>query len=389
MRNLKKGVTLIELIVVLSLIGIVIQLGYSMLIYGNNTFNMSTSRGLSQQNVRLAETVLSDELKHISSISSLEDDFVTKYYSLKYTAGELIKSYHVLNDVTDLVEVTVVKRVAGDWDTLKLSNVNPGELDILIGQAEMVGNKSSRFELPFKIFTINNHALASGIDVDLVTSGHIIYYQQMYDHLSLMSNAMSVDIADLSPGGSGDSFKDVTITFNDNGLLTPAAVIKKAGEQYTLPIKSKTGFIFNGWNTAENLSGILYGGIINVPNDDVTFYADWTETSMLSSVNNVSLTYKSNNNKDETVTSSPSSVHNVSKSSNSMKLTINGANLSDPHLKVLISGIDSYSKSEDGTSIIYIDFTKDITNDFSLEVSISRPTLATKNYIFRFKAIGN
>ena len=198
MNHKYRAFTLVELIVVLVLIGIVIQMGYSMLLYGNNTFNLSTSRGLSQQNVRLAEMILSDELKHVRDVSSSEEGFVTKYYSLKHESGALIKSYHVFNEATDAVDVTIVSSISGDWDTLSIKNVEPGEFDIIISQGETVGNRTSKFELPLKVFTINNSNLLSGIDVDLTTSGTVIYYQQMFDYISQQASAMSVDIKDIT-----------------------------------------------------------------------------------------------------------------------------------------------------------------------------------------------
>lgn len=208
MRIHKKGFTLIELIVVLSLIGIVIQMGYSMLLYGNNTFNLSTSRGLSQQNVRLAETFLTNELKYINHISLTSDDFLNNFYSLKYENGALIKSRHVTGDVDNPIITTELQRIAGDWDTINISNPEPGEIHTLVGQAELVGNKTSRFELPFVINTINNPVLIFDFTLDLVSTGQPIYYQSTLEHMSLLGDTMSIDIKDSMDSDDSDDTDD-------------------------------------------------------------------------------------------------------------------------------------------------------------------------------------
>ena len=219
-----RAFTLVELVVVLVLIGIVIQMGYSMLMFGNNTFNLSTSRGLSQQNVRLAETVLSDELKHIFNLSTSMNDFVTNFYSLKFENGELVKSHYVFNEDTDTVEVSVLTKISGDWKNLSIKNSVPGEIDITVSQGELVGNMESPYNLSFKIFTINNSSLLSNVDVDLVTPGTKIYYQQMYDYMSEQANGMSVDIRDLNDSDVSDDTDDESpidsFTLNDNATLT-------------------------------------------------------------------------------------------------------------------------------------------------------------------------
>ena len=277
-----RAFTLVELIVVLVLVGIVIQMGYSMLLYGNNTFNLSTSRGLSQQNVRLAETVLSDELKYIRDISTSEDGFVTNYYSLKYENGEIIKSHHVFNEATSTVDVSVISKVSGDWNKLIIKNTASGEINLTIGQGELVGNKTSPYELAFKVFTINNSSLLSNLDVDLTSSGTVIYYQQMYDFMSEQASAMSVDIKDLSTGGSG-STTNVTLSFIVDGAEDLSRKVTAVqGSKVTLPIgPSKSGYNFLHWNTKEDGSGNMYpdNAEITVPNSDTNLYAQWTTST--------------------------------------------------------------------------------------------------------------
>lgn len=237
----RKGFTLIELIIVLVIVGIVIQMGYSMLIYGNNTFNLSTSRGLSQQNVRLVESVLSDEFKTISNLSTSESDFNSKYFSLKFENGELIKSYHVQDESGNIVS-TIVTKFQGSWDTIKIINTDPGVVDLVIGQAEVVGNITSRYELPLRIYTVNNNNLESEIDVDLLNAGTVVYYQHMYDYLSQQSNAMSVDIRDsTSGGGTPPEENDIVAVLENTASLEYSYTVVNGNNTNTTVVTYQSG----------------------------------------------------------------------------------------------------------------------------------------------------
>lgn len=319
-----KAFTLVELIVVLVLIGIVMQIGYSMLLYGNNTFNLSTSRGLSQQNVRLAEMILSDELKHVRDVSISEDGFVTEYYSLKYESGALIKSHHVFNEATNVVDVTIVSSIPGDWDALSIKNIEPGEFDIIISQGEAVGNRTSKFELPLKVFAINNSTLLSGLDVDLTSSGTVIYYQQMYDYISQQASAMSVDI------------KDIT-------------------EVTTEPSTSPS----------------------TEPSTNPT-----TEAPTISINSHAYLKYKKGN--ENITVLSGSTMHNIGNGNQAITFEVSGGNLSTSSPKVLIDSVEFTSGVTLTNDKITVSFSKNFNNntDYVINVQIESAFFTTQLYKF-------
>lgn len=59
----KKGLTLLEVIITIAIVSIIIPVAFSVLGFGNKTFNSGISRRDIQQNVRNISTVLNDEIR--------------------------------------------------------------------------------------------------------------------------------------------------------------------------------------------------------------------------------------------------------------------------------------------------------------------------------------
>ena len=75
-----------------------------------------------------------------------------------------------------------------------------------------------------------------------------------------------------------------TITFNANGGsgTVPSAISTNVGVAKTIPSNSltRTGYTFNGWNTASDGSGTAYAtGSTITPTGNVTLYAQWEKTT--------------------------------------------------------------------------------------------------------------
>ena len=76
----------------------------------------------------------------------------------------------------------------------------------------------------------------------------------------------------------------VTITFNANGGsgTVPSAISTYVGVANTIPSNSltRTGYTFNGWNTASDGSGTAYAtGSTITPTGNITLYAQWEKTT--------------------------------------------------------------------------------------------------------------
>ena len=83
-----------------------------------------------------------------------------------------------------------------------------------------------------------------------------------------------------------------TITFNANGGsgTVPSAISTYVGVANTIPSNSltRTGYTFNGWNTASDGSGTAYAtGSTITPTGDVTLYAQWKTTYVKPEIQNL------------------------------------------------------------------------------------------------------
>ncbi len=83
MINNKKGVTLIELIIVIAILSIVIIMGYSVYFFGIKNFTTQTSSLNNQSNVRYAVSLISKEIRKAHTVETssneLEIDGTVKY----------------------------------------------------------------------------------------------------------------------------------------------------------------------------------------------------------------------------------------------------------------------------------------------------------------------
>lgn len=64
----KQGVTLIELIIVVAIIGIVITLGFSFVIFGQNVFGKGSTQAEIQSELRLASDIVKNELRYATMV---------------------------------------------------------------------------------------------------------------------------------------------------------------------------------------------------------------------------------------------------------------------------------------------------------------------------------
>lgn len=95
-----------------------------------------------------------------------------------------------------------------------------------------------------------------------------------YGESTKSSCSASISIPALAPA---------TITFNANGGSGSVASISTyVGVANTIPsnILTRTGYTFNGWNTASDGSGTAYAtGSTITPTGNVTLYAQWVKTT--------------------------------------------------------------------------------------------------------------
>ena len=104
-----------------------------------------------------------------------------------------------------------------------------------------------------------------------------------YNESTTSSCSASISIPALAPA---------TITFNANGGsgTVPTAISTYVGVANTIPSNSltRTGYTFNGWNTASDGSGTAYAtGSTITPSGNVTLYAQWKTTYVKPEIQNL------------------------------------------------------------------------------------------------------
>ena len=94
MKNIKfdnKGLTLIELIVTIAIMGIALQMIYSLFFVGNKSFNFGKNKGFAQQNARTVSELLINELRTAKDIRFNEGTIKEEHFSLEVDNENLIK----------------------------------------------------------------------------------------------------------------------------------------------------------------------------------------------------------------------------------------------------------------------------------------------------------
>ncbi len=99
-----KGFTVVELLIALALLGIVLSLGYFLFFGGTKSFDTGTARANVQQNVRLVNVVLKNELRNAILISTIEppgdyDGFFQLEGSHLMHNGEQVTADNVISDI--------------------------------------------------------------------------------------------------------------------------------------------------------------------------------------------------------------------------------------------------------------------------------------------------
>lgn len=267
----RKGISLIELVLTLALIGIALQVGFSILSVGSTSHGVSTNKGFSQQDIRIGGDFIANELKTVTDISDTEDDYFGTYYSLSVEVDadtgtkRLVKSKLVYTgdgteeDRSTATTSTREMALSGNWDSIRITNAVMGEVLLEIFQTEGTGNREAHFELPITITTLNKPTLYNdSLDVELV-SGDILYYSN--NSLNLLTRGIEIGEIPTTP-------TDVMASFYSEGILLLEST-GLPGDELTLPTEpTRDGYSFNGWDP--EVPSVF-------PSSDTTYTAQWAE----------------------------------------------------------------------------------------------------------------
>lgn len=136
----RKGITLIEILITLAILGIVIQIIYSIFFVGNKSFYIGKNKAFTQQDARIASDCIMKELRTAKYITP-EKPITGKYYSLSINQGKLIKE-----TIIDGIEQSNPKTLfPGSLTDLKFNYTigNPKgiiEVEVTAGEKEQQAN---------------------------------------------------------------------------------------------------------------------------------------------------------------------------------------------------------------------------------------------------------
>ena len=162
--NCEQGVTLVELLIGISLLGLVFSLAYSIYNFGIVTFNRGEELIALQQEVRMVSRVLSEELRfayNIGLLSSVPDEYPS--------TGNLI-----------FVKDNKLIQVASGTENILVDSRDQGELSI---KFKPIGTKRVDFEISLesesRSFSIDSSVVLMNIDsfpAGIPSSGNVFKY---------------------------------------------------------------------------------------------------------------------------------------------------------------------------------------------------------------------
>lgn len=116
----KKGVTLIELIIVLSILSIVSSLAYSVYYFGLKNFNTQTVNVNNQSNVRYALSIISKDIRKSDSVT-VSANIITIDGTIEYKLDGNVLMKNGNNLVIDIETFNITR--AGNKMTMEITSL--------------------------------------------------------------------------------------------------------------------------------------------------------------------------------------------------------------------------------------------------------------------------
>jgi prepilin-type N-terminal cleavage/methylation domain-containing protein len=173
-----KGITLIELIIVLAIMGLALPLAVQFFLLGTNVFARGASQSKAQHNARLATMYITTELRNAQSVmiidsidpsdtSSLDPD-----YNYIFVDGSTIK--HIKTDLG--INVDIIKEMSIGFTPILVFNnksTNKQMIEFYIGGVDVQSSFSRDYDLISEVTPMN---IDEGDEILGVSGGHVVAY---------------------------------------------------------------------------------------------------------------------------------------------------------------------------------------------------------------------
>lgn len=391
----RRGVSLIELVLTVALLGLVIQVVYSVFFVGSTSYSVSTNKGFSQQDVRIAADFITKELKTATEIG-IDLENKNGFYSLEIESagarGNLVKYFNQLDDkgtidtTDDELVKTPITSFSGNWKKFELSNSNAGIIGVSISQDEGSGNGKSGYSISFSIDLINNTSEINAFSTTDLVSGSVLYYRN--EPINLKVNGIHVKPESLD---SGEVLRTLTFrdSINTEYVYNTFTAVGGTPIEKPAPNPTKTGYTFTGWFSASDGSGLEYTSWSAMPDNDFTLYAKWELNSPTTPTINTVKIIKIEGKKSPTIVNiSPNNINYLKFEKNKLhKITIeiSGQNLDTVTVKVNANSPIIESRSSTQIIVQYSFTTPNNNNDGVIRVVMNEDN--SKPYLFNYTLV--
>ncbi|MCR3955096.1 MAG: hypothetical protein NUK57_02300 [Gudongella sp.] len=251
MSNQRKGISLIELVLTIALVGIFTQVIYSVFFIGNASHKYSTNLGFAQQDTRYISDFLTKELRYVTNMTDNIEmaKGETNFYSLEVEkiddVARIKRTYYEYAEGTeDTYDPIDVETIDGKWSSIKIKNISVDLVDIEISQSEGNGNSEANYNLPLNIDLGNSAALLTNVDLDLMAddgSPNILYYQKAID--ANIKSKIDFVLDDSDEGD--DSEESDSIVWNNVNPITLNSLVIKEGNTIHSPSVNDNIYTFS------------------------------------------------------------------------------------------------------------------------------------------------
>ncbi|MGI6168750.1 MAG: PilW family protein [Christensenellales bacterium] len=171
LKQNKKGLTLIELMVALAILAIIVPIIVSVSVSGFNVLTLSSDRAYIQQDARLKSNFVVNELRNVKAVDT-SPSFAGSYYALTLKSNGT-QHYLAKQWLTD--GAVDREQIIGAGDTIDISFFPTDSAGLIDGTVESARNGET-YTLHYSILLENIHDVVS-----LPSQGTSILYYSKYE----------------------------------------------------------------------------------------------------------------------------------------------------------------------------------------------------------------